>query len=138
MATIIRYGFGKLAYDLRLQKGKSLRETARALGIAPSYLSRVENNEKPSLSPERIDALAAFLVLSEDTKQELYALAAQPNITKEEGSQVRKGVVPADCAEYVRNTPAIIETLRFAKEIGMGEQEWREVLENLKINNQGA
>ena len=135
MVTGTRFGFGKLIFDLRSEKGRSLRDTAKALGIAPSYLSRVENNQKPSLSPERIEALSLFLILTEEEKQALYSLAAQPNVITEDDRELGFNTLPADCIEYAKDIPAVIDTLRFAKEKGLGEKEWRELLNNLKSNN---
>lgn len=76
---------------LRAERGKSVREVARDVGVTPSYLSRVERGEK-SLSPQVRGRLSDY-----------YA---------DESIDLAAGTVPSDVLEILRSRPELIEAIR--------------------------
>ena len=78
---------------LREDRGESLRGTAEALGVAPSYLSRVERGERP-ITEQMRPRLARYYNVEED----LIALAS--------------GEVPGDVLEILRDHPELIARIR--------------------------
>lgn len=109
--------FGEYLMQLRKDRGLSLRETARGLGISASYLSQVEKGRTTPLTPERIQELAEFLQLSEDDKKRLFDLSAEDNNS-----------VPQDCIDYLIDRRYILEALRLSKETRAGEKEWQKMI----------
>ena len=82
-----------LLRELREARGKTLRETARELGLDPAYLSRVERGHQ-SPSASALGRAASYYEL--DTEQ--LELAA--------------GKVPQDIAEILLAHPELIAELR--------------------------
>jgi transcriptional regulator with XRE-family HTH domain len=84
---------GDLLRELREQRGRSLREAARALDVDPAHLSRVERGAKPASSAVLERASNYYSV-----PRELLALS--------------RGVVPDDVVELLQHHPEVIEELR--------------------------
>ena len=66
--------FGTLVRQLRLQKGYSLRELARRIGLSPNFLSKMELGHFPPPGEKKIVLIAETL---EQNKDELLALAGK-------------------------------------------------------------
>ena len=115
--------FGSYLEFIRKEKGRSLRETARAIDVTATFYSKVERGLKAPLTAERIEAVARFLLLTDEEKDRLYDLAAN---WKGELS------LPEDCAEYAKQIPSAVDALRVARGMGMGESEWAQMVEDLK------
>lgn len=120
-----RLRFGKYVESLRKSKGKSLRETAKAIQISPQYYSEVEKGRSNTFTSERLKMLVHFLHLDENETHTLYDMAAQSRSSNDI-------VAPQDCADYMRANAYIVEALRMSMETGAGEKEWRVFLNNLK------
>jgi len=58
--------FGDTLRQLRVAQGLGLRETATAVAISPSYLSRIERNIEKPPKPELIKSLAKLLAADPD------------------------------------------------------------------------
>ncbi|MGE5529722.1 MAG: helix-turn-helix domain-containing protein [Patescibacteria group bacterium] len=95
-------GFGDYLKELRLRKGLSQRELARASGLDHSEISRIEGGYRPSPSPESLAKLAPHLgVAHEDlmlrlgylSPGSLPALGAAIRRTLEENESVRSLVM---------------------------------------------
>jgi transcriptional regulator with XRE-family HTH domain len=82
-----------LLRQIRTQRGVSVREVARKVGVDPSYVSRVERGEKQA-SPAFRQRLAEHYDLPADDLD----LAA--------------GEVPADIAAILREHPELLKELR--------------------------
>jgi transcriptional regulator with XRE-family HTH domain len=82
-----------LLRELRQEQGASLRDAARALGVDPSYLSRLERGHKPASSSVLSRASTLYNVA-----EEVLALA--------------EGRVPADIVEILQSHPDLIPELR--------------------------
>lgn len=66
--------FGEFVRAARLKKKLSQRKLAEFVGINFTYLSKIENNEMPAPSEEKINLIAQHLELDPD---ELFALAGR-------------------------------------------------------------
>ena len=125
MDTDNRLRFGKYVESLRKNKGKSLRETAKAIKVSPQYYSEVEKGRSSTFTAERLKLLSQFLVLDEDETHALYDMAAESRSSNDI-------VTPQDCADYMRGNSYVIEALRLSMETGAGEKEWQVFLDDLK------
>jgi HTH-type transcriptional regulator, competence development regulator len=110
--------FGKRIRALREKRKKddpqfSLRKFAEAVGISPTYLSKVEKGEFAPPSPQNIKKIAELLEVDAD---ELLALA---------------GKVDPDLSEIVKEQPkAMADLLRAAH--NLSEEELREWTERMR------
>lgn len=120
-----RLRFGKYVESLRKNKGKSLRETAKAIKVSPQYYSEVEKGRSSTFTAERLKLLSHFLILDENETHTLYDMAA----TSRSSNDI---VTPQDCADYMLGNSYVIEALRLSMETGAGEKEWQVFLEDLK------
>ena len=115
--------FGEYLEYLRKARGRSLRKTADAIGVSPSYYCMVENGQCLPMTEDRIKAITEYLDLSQDEENQLYDLASVGRKFKP---------LPEDCSTYAQNTPYVVEALRMAKEVGAGEEIWLQMIEELK------
>lgn len=120
-----RLRFGKYVESLRKSKGKSLRETAKAIQISSQYYSEVEKGRSNTFTSERLKMLVHFLHLDENETHTLYDMSAQSRYSNDI-------VAPQDCADYMCANAYIVEALRMSMETGAGEKEWRVFLNDLK------
>lgn len=117
--------FGDYIESIRLASGKSLRETAKAIGVSPQFYSEVEKNRRCAFTSDRLDKLRIFLDMSEDQATEMYNKAAESR----KGKDV---VVPQDFSDYIVERDYAMQALRLAKELGADEQDWEKFIEELK------
>lgn len=125
MNTDNRLRFGKYVESLRKNKGKSLRETAKAIKVSPQYYSEVEKGRSSTFTSERLKLLARFLILDENETHTLYDMAAESRSSNDI-------VTPQDCADYMLSNSYVIEALRLSMETDAGEKEWQGFLDDLK------
>src|SRR5437867_9901968 len=96
--------FGQVLREKRVEKGHSLRKFAELVGVSPTYLSQVEQNNVDAPTAERVKRMAELLAENSD---EWIALA---------------GRVPDDLSEIIQNEPTEMpELLREASGLS-GEQ----------------
>lgn len=99
--------FGTTLRALREAKMIGLRKFAKAVGMSPTYLSKVERGEFPPPSEEKVVAIAHALAQDPD---EILALA---------------GRVASDLAEIIRQHPREMATLlRIAHGLPAADIEW--------------
>lgn len=125
MDTDNRLRFGKYVESLRKNKGKSLRETAKAIKVSPQYYSEVEKGRSSTFTAERLKLLARFLLLDDEESHALYDMAAESRSSNDI-------VTPQDCADYMLGNSYVIEALRLSMETSAGEKEWQMFLDDLK------
>lgn len=125
MNTDHRLRFGKYVETLRKNKGKSLRETAKAIKVSPQYYSEVEKGRSSTFTAERLKALTCFLLLNDEEIHSLYDMAAESRTSSDIAT-------PQDCADYMLCNNYVIEALRLSMETGAGEKEWQVLLDQLK------
>ena len=125
MNTDHRLRFGKYVEALRKSKGKSLRETAKAIKVSPQFYSEVEKGRSSTFTSERLKSLANFLMLDDEETHTLYDMAAESRSSNDI-------TTPQDCADYMLCNSYVIEALRLSMETGAGEKEWQVLLNELK------
>lgn len=125
MDTDNRLRFGRYVELLRKNKGKSLRETAKAIKVSPQYYSEVEKGRSSTFTAERLKLLVRFLLLDDEESHALYDMAAESRSSNDI-------VTPQDCADYMLGNSYVIEALRLSMETGAGEKEWQVFLDDLK------
>ena len=114
--------FGTFVKEKRLVKGINLRKLAELLELAPAYISDIENGNRNSPSPDKMEKLVEVLELNEDEKNEMYDLAAKD----------RDNTVAPDISEYVKSNDAVRVALRKARNLNLGEQEWLKIIEKME------
>ena len=114
--------FGTFVKEKRLVKGINLRKLAELLELAPAYISDIENGNRNSPSPDKMEKLVEVLGLNEDERNEMYDLAARD----------RDNTVAPDISEYVKSNDAVRVALRKARNLNLGEQEWLKIIEKME------
>ena len=114
--------FGTFVKEKRLVIGINLRKLAELLELAPAYISDIENGNRNSPSPDKMEKLVEVLGLNEDEKNEMYDLAAKD----------RDNTVAPDISEYVKSNDAVRVALRKARNLNLGEQEWLKIIEKME------
>ena len=56
--------FGKYIESIRTARRKSLRETAKAIGVSPQFYSEVEKDRRCAFTADRLELLKKFLEMS--------------------------------------------------------------------------
>lgn len=125
MSELVNMNFGEYVEQLRKNRGKTLRETAKAIGVSPQYYSEVEKGRSSAFTPERLKLLTGFLLLDDEETNTLYDIAAKKRSDKDV-------VVPQDCVDYLVDNSYVVEALRLSKETDAGEEEWQILLDQLR------
>lgn len=88
-----RQKFGAFVRRTRESRAIGLREMAKMIGVSPTYLSKVERDEFPAPSEEKVRAIARIIECNAD---ELLA---------------RGGRVSSDLSDIIRRRPVELATL---------------------------
>ena len=113
--------FGEYAEELRKQKGKSLRATAKAIGVSAQFYSEIEKGRRSPLTPERLEKLRDFFVLDAEETNRLFNKAAEG-----------KKVTEFDFSDYIIQRDYAMSALRVAKELNADEEDWQRFVDDLK------
>ena len=114
--------FGTFIKEKRLEKGINLRKLAELLVLAPAYISDIENGNRNSPSPDKMEKLVEVLGLNEDERNEMYDLAAKD----------RDNTVAPDISQYVKSNDLVRVALRKARNLNLGEQEWLKIIKKME------
>lgn len=105
--------FGKALRDARLAKKVSLRKFAEQVGVSPTYLSQVEQD---NITPPTVDRITKMAELLNENADEWITLA---------------GRVPGDLTKIIQNKPTEMpELMREAS--GLSAEQIRKVTEQIK------
>ena len=119
-----QYGFGQSLRYIRVARGISLREIARAVGRTPTYISDIErgNNRPPDsvLLGKLIHALALDQA-SDEIQDYLYDLAAR-----------ERGEVSGDIIEYIMARAELRKLIRLARQRENDEEIWQDCIRRLQ------
>ena len=113
--------FGSLLKTLRLSRNITLRRFAEMMGVAPSYLSDVENSRKAPFSAENIDKASDILCLSVDEKREINDAAGRWH-----------GNVAHDISAYMNSMDYARLAMRVAEECNATDDDFIEFINKLK------
>ena len=116
--------FGEYIETLRMERGRSLRKTAIAIGISPQYYSEIEKGRRSALTAERLDALKDFLDLSDEESRIMYNKAA-------EARKYKDVTVPQDFSDYIVERDYAMAALRVAKKLNADEDDWQRFVDDL-------
>ncbi|MGE0769294.1 MAG: helix-turn-helix domain-containing protein [Hyphomicrobiaceae bacterium] len=85
-----RKTFGKALREKRIEKGYSLRKFALLVGVSPTYLSQVEQENVDPPTADRVKRMAELLSENQDEWNALAGRVAEelPEIINEEPSEV--------------------------------------------------
>lgn len=114
-------GFGAFLAQKREEKDITLREMARQLGVSAPFLSDVEKGRAAPLKKDRLDKVAEILCLDDDEKAAMYDLVGQ-----------QRNMVAPDLPEYIMGRDYVVAALRTARDLNVGEAEWKKFVEDLK------
>jgi transcriptional regulator with XRE-family HTH domain len=117
--------FGSFIELIRQASKKSLRETARAIGVSPQFYSEVEKNRRCAFTADRLDKLKIFLRMNDEQAEAMYNKAAESRKSKDI-------VVPQDFSDYIVERDYAMQALRVAKELNADEQDWGRFIDELK------
>jgi len=106
--------FGFVLRELRRAKGISQRSLAEKVGVDFSYISKIENDRLPPPAADTIVKICEVLEVSPDS---LLALS---------------GKIPSELREAIGSSPAAMQFIRSAQSMGLTEDEWKELTEQLK------
>ena len=115
------YNFGEYAEVLRKQKGKSLRETAKAIGVSAQFYSEIEKGRRSALTAERLEKLKSFFELSKEETNTLFNKAAEARKVSE-----------FDFSDYIIQRDYAMSALRIVKELDADEEDWQRFVDELK------
>lgn len=114
--------FGSYVREKRMAAKINLRKLAGILGIAPAYLSDIENDHRYPPEKEKIYQIAEALHLTPEETDYLFDLSA--------GN--KKNAVSPDIADYIMAQDKSRVALRLARDTGAGEKEWEQIIRILE------
>ena len=113
--------FGEFLTQKRTERGVSLRELAKQIGVSAPFLTEVEKSRCAPLTPDRMAKVAQVLDFSKEEKCEMYDIVG-----------IQKDTVPPDLPEYIKGKDYVSVALRTARDLGASEAEWMKFVEDLK------
>jgi transcriptional regulator with XRE-family HTH domain len=113
--------FGEFIKQKRINKNITLREMARRIYISAPFLSDIEKGRRLPLDMARMDKMAAVLELDEEERSFMFDLAGKSRDT-----------VAPDLPDYIKEREYVTAALRTARDLGVGEKEWLQFVEELK------
>ena len=114
--------FGSYVREKRLAAKVNLRKLAEILGIAPAYMSDIENDHRYPPEKDKIYKIAEALNLNQEETDQLFDLAARN----------KKNSVSPDIADYIMEQDKSRVALRLARDSGAGEKEWEKIIKILE------
>ena len=94
---------------------------ADILTCSPPFLSDVEKDRRNPFDLDKLNLIAETLHLSEADKRLMLDLAGK-----------KRNAVAPDLPDYIMQRDYVSAALRTARDLGAGEQEWQEFVEELK------
>ena len=120
--------FGKFVRNKREEKKINLRKLAEILEIAPAYMSDMEKARRYPTDKEKLAKIAEALELTEDEANTMYDYAAL----------AKDNSVSPDLPEYIMETDNVRVALRKARDLGMGDKDWMDVIKMLEEKEKEA
>lgn len=113
--------FGTYSSELRKARRITLKDMAEKLDISSPYLSDVEKGRRDSFDLDKLNQIVDILNLDSEEADKLMNLAGD-----------QSNSIAPDLPEYVANKDYINATLRKAKDLDAGEEEWFEFIRQLE------
>lgn len=122
--------FGKYIESIRTARRKSLRETAKAIGVSPQFYSEVEKDRRCAFTADRLESLKNFLEMTTEEAEEMSNKAA-------ESYKGKNVAVPQDFANYIVERDYVMSALRTMKEMDADESDWRKMIDEFVASKKG-
>lgn len=122
--------FGKYIESIRTARRRSLRETAKAIGVSPQFYSEVEKNRRCAFTADRLELLKTFLEMTPDEAKEMNNKAA-------ESYKGKNVAVPQDFADYIVERDYVMSALRTMKEMDADEEDWKKMVDEFVSRKKG-
>ena len=113
--------FGEFLHYKRLEKGVSYRELAGVINVTAPYISDIEKGRRNAPLMDKLEKLSDYFALSEEEKLIMFDLAGK-----------KKGDLPPDLPNYIKDNSQVVYALRTARELGADEEDWKRFVEDLK------
>ncbi|MDL2324547.1 helix-turn-helix domain-containing protein [Ruminococcaceae bacterium OttesenSCG-928-A16] len=113
--------FGDFLMKKRTERDLTLREIATQMGVSIGFYNDVEKDRRNPFDRAQLEKVISILGLTEPDVSTLYNLAGKG----------RNSVAP-DLPEYIMQRDYVSAALRTARDLGAGEQEWLQFVEELK------
>ena len=113
--------FGDFIAKNRQQRNITLRGMARKMNISSTYLNEVEKDRRNPFDFEKLIKISDILMLSEEERNIMMDLAGE-----------KRAEVAPDIPEYIKDNCYLTTALRTARDLGVAEEEWMEIVELLK------
>lgn len=114
--------FGQFLTEKRVEKKVTLKELATALQISPAYLCDIEKGRRYPPAKEKLGQIADIFQLTKEERIYMYDLAAF----------AKEGSVSADLVPYIMENEILRAFLRKAQEIGLTDEDWKELMTTLE------
>lgn len=109
--------FGAFVASRRKELGITMRSFAERLGIAPSFLSEIENGRRP-IADTRLEDTANLLRLTGETQRaQFFDMAAKA-----------RDRAPADISEFIKESDLARVAMRRAKQANLSDAGWEKVI----------
>ncbi len=123
---------GEYLKTLRKQKGFSLREAEKLLGVSRTFICDLENGAPfPSGNKkvEKTNLVQKYVEVYElaPKEAERFKLMVDESLLNKSSNNIS-----ADVVEYLKTNQVVQQVLRKAIESDLSEQEWNEFLERIK------
>ena len=112
--------FGEFLSSKREERQITLRKLASMLEVSAPFLSDVEKNRRNPPDLEKLNKIADILQFDTDERTQMYDLAGKGRNT-----------VAPDLPEYIMERDYVSAALRTARDMGAGEEEWKQFIEDL-------
>ncbi len=122
--------FGKYIESIRTARRRSLRETAKAIGVSPQFYSEVEKDRRCAFTADRLELLKAFLEMTPEEATEMNNKAA-------ESYKGKNVAVPQDFADYIVERDYVMSALRTMKEMDADEEDWKKMVDEFVSRKKG-
>lgn len=122
--------FGDAIKELRRNKGMTLDEMSKSLGISLSLLSDIENKRRNPFNEDQIEQFSKRLFLTETEKAELFDLAARYRDSVPE--DIKEIIMYASMSEDVRLA------LRKTKAGKISKEAWEEFVKKNSCGEENA
>lgn len=120
--------FGAFLKEKRQEAKMSLRELARSIGVAHTYILNIENGSKAPPGDVMLKKIANALHFDAQTAELFYDLAAMCK-QNDDGKNL---YIPTDISEYIQKTESAKSAIRRANKLGYGNEFWIEIMKQLE------
>ena len=120
--------FGNFLTQKRKERGITLREFARQVGVSPEYICNIEKCRRAAPVQEVLERMARILLLSKEDTARMYDLAVHSKNTE--------NAVPEDLTGFLNDNRVVLTALRTAKDVDATDEEWQEFMKMLKANRE--